>query len=326
MCQVVRRNSVYQNIQKLSLNFYLYIIDKIYQMWYTVFMNTQMTEKNLVVTGLKDFNLKHIFDCGQCFRWNADADGSYTGVAHGRALRIKQSGDTVTFYDTSEKDFENIWRGYFDLDRDYGEIKKKLASDDVMRKAVEYGGGIRILNQDLWETVVSFIISASNNIPRIKGIIERLCALCGSEIEYGGEIYYSFPDCETLALLSSEDLAPIRAGFRDKYIIDAARRFASGDIDETYIRSLDAEGAKKELMRINGVGNKVANCILLFGLSHKEAFPVDVWIKRIMEYCYFDGETSINAVSEFAQKKFGALGGFAQQYLFFYAREEKIGL
>ena len=326
MCQVVRRNSVYQNIQKLLLNFYLYIIDKIYQMWYTVFMNTQMTGKNLVITGLRDFNLKHIFDCGQCFRWKAEADGSYTGVAHGKALRIKQSGDTVTLYDTSEKDFENIWRGYFDLDRDYGGIKEKLATDDVMRRAVEYGGGIRILNQDLWETVVSFIISASNNIPRIKGIIERLCALFGDEVGYGGEIYYSFPDCETLARLKPEGLAPIRAGFRDKYIIDAARRFASGDIDEKYIRSLDAEGAKRELMRINGVGNKVANCILLFGLSHTEAFPVDVWIKRIIEYCYFDGETSINAVSEFAEKKFGALGGFAQQYLFFYAREEKIGL
>ncbi len=326
MCQVVRRNYAYQNVQKLLLNFYLYIIDKIYQMWYTVFMNTQMTGKNLVITGLRDFDLKHIFDCGQCFRWNADADGSYIGVARGRALRIRQSGDTVTLYDTSEDDFKNIWHDYFDLGRDYGEIKKVLATDDVMRAAVSYGGGIRILNQDLWETVVSFIISASNNIPRIKGIIERLCALYGSEIEYGGEIYYSFPDCETLACLNAEDLAPIRAGFRDKYIIDAARRFASGDIYEKYIRSLDAEGAKRELMRINGVGNKVANCILLFGLSHTEAFPVDVWIKRIMEYCYFDGETSINAVSEFAEKKFGALGGFAQQYLFFYAREEKIGL
>ncbi len=288
-------------------------------------MELEYKGNNLIVTGLKDFDLKHIFDCGQCFRWNADGDGSYIGVARGRALRIKQSGDTLTLYDTSEKDFESVWRGYFDLDRDYGEIKKKLASDDVMRAAVLYGGGIRILNQDLWETVVSFIISASNNIPRIKGIIERLCAAFGKEIEYGGEIYYSFPDFEALARLTPEDLAPIRAGFRDKYIIDAARRFASGDIDEKYIRSLDAEGAKKELMRINGVGNKVANCILLFGLSHTEAFPVDVWIKRIMEYCYFDGEESIEAISRFALERFGDLGGFAQQYLFFYARENKIG-
>ena len=295
-------------------------------MWYTVSMNTQMVGKDLVIMGLKDFDLKHIFDCGQCFRWNEDADGSYVGVARGKALRIKQSGDSVTLFGTSEEDFRNIWYDYFDLARDYGEIKKSLSGDSVMRTAISYGEGIRILNQDLWETVVSFIISASNNIPRIKGIVERLCKLCGKEIEYMGEVYYSFPDAETLASLTVEDIAPIRAGFRDKYILDAARRFASGDIDEKYIHSLDAEGAKKELLRINGIGNKVANCILLFGLSHTEAFPVDVWIKRIMEYCYFGSERSIGEVAAFAEEKFGALGGFAQQYLFFYAREGKIGL
>ena len=289
-------------------------------------MNTQIVGKDLVITGLRDFDLKHIFDCGQCFRWNEDADGSWIGVARGKALRIKQDGDSVTLLSTSEEDFKNIWYDYFDLARNYGEIKKSLSADSVMRTAISYGEGIRILGQDLWETVVSFIISASNNIPRIKGIVERLCALCGEKIEYMGEVYYSFPNAETLASLTLEDIAPIRAGFRDKYILDAARRFASGDIDEKYIRSLDAECAKKELMRINGIGNKVANCILLFGLSHTEAFPVDVWIKRIMEYCYFDGERNTQEVSAFAEDKFGALGGFAQQYLFFYAREGKIGL
>ncbi len=289
-------------------------------------MELQYKDNDLIVTGLKDFNLKHIFDCGQCFRWNRVGENTYLGIAKGKALRISQSGDTLTLYSVTEEDFRDIWFDYFDLGRDYGKIKRALAANDnVMREAISYGEGIRILNQDLWEAVVSFIISASNNIPRIKGIIERLCALYGDEIEYEGEIYYSFPDFETLSCLKTEDLSPIRAGFRDKYIIDAARRFASGDIDEKYIRSLDVEGAKKELMRINGVGNKVANCILLFALSHTEAFPVDVWIKRIMEYCYFEGETSIGAVLEFAEKKFGALGGFAQQYLFFYARENKIG-
>lgn len=295
-------------------------------MWYTVSMNTQIVGKDLVITGLRDFDLKHIFDCGQCFRWNEDADGSWIGVARGKALRIKQDGDSVTLLSTSEEDFKNVWYDYFDLARDYSEIKKSLSGDSVMRTAISYGEGIRILNQDLWETVVSFIISASNNIPRIKGIVERLCKLYGEKIEYMGEVYYSFPNAETLASLTLEDIAPIRAGFRDKYILDAARRFASGDIAEKYIRSLDAECAKKELMRINGIGNKVANCILLFGLSHTEAFPVDVWIKRIMEYCYFDGERNTQEVSAFAEDKFGALGGFAQQYLFFYAREGKIGL
>lgn len=282
--------------------------------------------KDLVISGLRDFNLRHIFDCGQCFRWNAAEDNSYIGVAKGKALKIAQKGDSITLYETTEEDFKNIWFDYFDLGRNYGEIKEKLAKDDVMRKATKYGDGIRILNQDLWETVISFIISASNNIPRIKGIVERLCALCGNEIEYMDEIYYSFPDIDALSSLTKEDLAPIRAGFRDKYIADAAQKFKSGFLSEEYFRSLSTDEAKKALMSINGVGNKVANCILLFGLSRVESFPVDVWIKRIMEYCYFDSEQSIETISVLAEKLFGELGGFAQQYLFFYAREEKIGL
>ena len=293
-------------------------------MWYTDIMNVQIVENNLVIEGLRDFDLRHIFDCGQCFRWNKTSENTYLGVAKGKALKITQNGSSITLFDTSKEDFDNIWYGYFDLGRDYGEIKKDLAKDEIMKTATKYGGGIRILNQDLWETVVSFIISASNNIPRIKGIIERLCALYGSEIEYMGEIYYSFPDYNTLAGLTREDLAPIRAGYRDKYILDAAQKFADGILSDTYIRSLPTAEAKKELLSVNGIGEKVANCILLFGLQRTESFPVDVWIKRIMEYCYFNGETTIPAVSALAKEEFGDNGGFAQQYLFFYAREEKI--
>lgn len=289
-------------------------------------MNVQIVGKDLIITGLRDFDLKHIFDCGQCFRWNKSDDDAYIGVAMNRALKIAQKSDTVILYETSLEDFNNIWFDYFDLATDYGKIKSTLAADDIMKSAVKYGKGIRILKQDLWETVISFIISASNNIPRIKGIIERLCELYGRKIEYMGNFYYSFPDIDTLSKMSKEDLAPIRAGFRDKYIIDAARKFKSRELSDEYMRSLSTSEARKALMTINGVGTKVANCILLFGLSRVESFPVDVWIKRIMEYCYFDSEQSIEAISEFADKKFGALGGFAQQYLFFYAREEKIGL
>lgn len=289
-------------------------------------MNVQIVGKDLVITGLRDFDLKHIFDCGQCFRWNKSDDDAYIGVAMNRALKIAQKGDTVILYETSLEDFNSIWFDYFDLATDYGEIKNTLATDNIMKSAVKYGSGIRILKQNLWETVISFIISASNNIPRIKGIIERLCELCGKKIEYMGNTYYSFPDIDTLSKMSKEDLAPIRAGFRDKYIIDAAQKFRSRELCDEYIRSLATAEARKALMTINGVGTKVANCILLFGLSRVESFPVDVWIKRIMEYCYFDGEQSNEFISEFANKKFGALGGFAQQYLFFYAREEKIGL
>lgn len=294
-------------------------------MWYTVTMNVQISGNDLVISGLKDFDLRHIFDCGQCFRWNETGENTYLGVAIGKALKIKQQGDSIILFDTSKEDFENIWYDYFDLGRDYGKIKRTLAKDDIMKTATKYGEGIRILNQDLWETVVSFIISSSNNIPRIKGIIERLCAMYGNEIEYMGEIYYTFPDCYTLAKLTREDLAPIRAGYRDKYILDAAQKFADGTLTDKYIRSLPTPEAKKALLSVNGIGEKVANCILLFGLQRTESFPVDVWIKRIMEYCYFDGETAIPVIAALAEEKFGDLGGFAQQYLFFYAREEKIG-
>lgn len=282
--------------------------------------------KDLVVTGLRDFNLKHIFDCGQCFRWNEQENGTYLGVAMGRALKLTQEGDTVIFYQTTKKDFTDIWSRYFDLDTDYGKIKKTLSADGIMKKATKYGSGIRILKQSLFETVISFIISASNNIPRIKGIVERLCALYGEEIEYMGKTYYSFPDIKTMSSLTKEDLSPIKAGFRDKYIIDAVDKFNSGELNYEYLHTLSTKDAKKALMEVKGIGEKVANCILLFGLHRTESFPVDVWIKRIMEYCYFDSEQPIPIIADFAQEKFGNLGGYAQQYLFFYAREEKIGL
>ena len=273
----------------------------------------------------QDFELSHIFDCGQCFRFNRASDSSYIGVAMGRAVEIEQKGDRVVLY-TSKEDFDGIWRHFLDLDRDYGAIKSRLRqNDEIMRSAIGCGEGIRILNQELWETVVSFIISASNNIPRIKGIIERLCEAFGDRIEYRGNTYYSFPDAETINALSLSDLAVIRAGFRDKYIKAAAEAVVNGDLSLDTLRSMPTPEAKKALMSVKGIGNKVSDCILLFGLGRADSFPVDVWIKRIMEYCYFDGEQPIKVISEFAENKFGALGGYAQQYLFFYARENKIG-
>lgn len=288
-------------------------------------MEIKRIDNNLIVKGLKDFKLNHIFDCGQCFRFNQIDNETYFGIAKGKALRISQVGDTVTLYDTTEDEFNNIWFNYFDLGRDYGEIKNRLSIDSIMKNAIAYGDGIRILNQDLWESIISFIISASNNIPRIKGIIERFCSAYGREIKYMDNIYYAFPDVDQTALLSKDDLAIIRSGYRDKYIMDAAAKFKDGTLSEEYIKSLSTIEAKKALMSINGVGNKVSDCILLFGLGRVDSFPVDVWIKRIMEYFYFDNEQTIDAISEFAEKHFGDIGGFAQQYLFFYARENKIG-
>ena len=282
---------------------------------------------NVILQNVRDFDLTHIFDCGQCFRWNKVSENTYAGVANGKALTISQNGDEVVFHSTTERDFYDVWYNYFDFDTDYGKIKAELSNDAVIREAITYGEGIRILNQDLWETAVSFIISASNNIPRIKGIVERLCAAYGDEIDCGGEIYYSFPSIEKMSDLTKEDLGVIRAGFRDKYIIDAVSKFNSGELSADAFDKMTTSEAKKALMTIAGVGNKVSDCILLFGLKLTDSFPVDVWIKRIMEYCYFDGkEQPIDKISAFAEEKFGKLGGYAQQYLFFYARENKIGL
>ena len=279
----------------------------------------------VILDSPQDFEPAHIFDCGQCFRFNRVSECSYIGVAMGRAIEIEQRDGQIMLY-TSKEDFDEIWRHFLDLDRDYGAIKSALGEgDEIMRGAISCGEGIRILNQDLWETIVSFIISASNNIPRIKGIIERLCEAFGSRIEYRGRIYYSFPDAETINSLSLRDLAVIRAGFRDKYIKAAAEAVVSGALSLDALRSMPTPEAKKALMSVKGIGNKVSDCILLFGLGRADSFPVDVWIKRIMEFFYFDGEQPIKTISEFADKKFGTLGGYAQQYLFFYARENKIG-
>ncbi|MCH5211631.1 MAG: DNA-3-methyladenine glycosylase 2 family protein [Oscillospiraceae bacterium] len=286
------------------------------------------SNNNIILKEQRDFEPAHIFDCGQCFRFNANPDGSYTGTAFGRTVRVSKEAGEIILHNTSPEDFWNIWKDYLDLDCDYGRLKMQLTSggDPIMAEAVKYGEGIRILRQDLWETMISFIISASNNIPRIKKIIELLCANFGDAHEYEGKTYYSFPSPQRIALLTLEDLSVIRAGFRDKYILNCAKKVCSGEIDLDHIRSLDTIQAKKSLMSIYGIGNKVSDCILLFGLSRSDSFPIDVWIKRVMEYCYFGNEPqTIKTIADFADERFGELGGIAQQYLFFYAREKRIG-
>lgn len=291
-------------------------------------MNIMCENNNLILTDIDYFTLKDTFECGQCFRWNVLPDGGYFGIAGNRALKITQSGNEIIFHETSMEDFESFWKNYFDFERDYGAVKETIAKDNIMKKAFEFGTGIRILRQQLWECVVSFIISASNNIPRIKKIVELFCENFGSEIFYMGNTYHAFPTPEQTAVLSVDDLKVIRAGFRDKYIIDAAEKFLSdSDMLEENLLAVSSFEAKEILLRINGVGNKVADCILLFGLGKYDSFPIDVWMKRIMEYCYFNNiPQDKKTIARFAKMQFGELSGFAQQYLFFYARENKIGV
>ncbi|MGN1333634.1 MAG: DNA-3-methyladenine glycosylase family protein [Anaerovoracaceae bacterium] len=304
---------------------------------------------------VKDFNLDHIFDCGQCFRWSRREDGSYTGTAMGKAvnMRLKEvptGGGTGTdetggacepgqgrpgecysrldlvIDNCSEEDFEKIWRPYLDLDRDYGAIKATLAeSDNVMAKAIEGGGGIRILKQELWETMVSFIISQNNNIPRIKGCIENLARLFGEPAgKYNGIEYYNVPSAEVIADLTAEDLASCRLGYRASYLIETARQVMERGGVEAVAADLAAaqtpEEACEYLRGFQGIGPKVASCIALFGLGRLEAFPIDVWVRRVMSRLYGIDEKDTKTMSTYAAEHFGENGGIAQQYLFYYIR------
>ena len=276
------------------------------------FMRIENKNNNIYIYGAEDFDLPHTLDCGQAFRWVCDEKNVWSGVAYNRFLKLEKLTDgTVVLYNTTAEDFENIWKDYFDFSRDYGEIIKILSENSVLKQACEYSHGIRILNQEPFETLCSFIISQNNNIKRIKGIISRLCENFGEKKEG----YYTFPTAEKLATLTLEDLSVLRSGFRAKYLLDAAQKVANGEVDLKLLKEMNLEDARNQLMKIKGVGPKVADCCLLFSHRHTDAFPKDVWIKRAMEVL-FGGELP-ECAKEYA--------GIAQQYIFFYARDTKLG-
>ena len=276
---------------------------------------------------MKDFEPQHVFECGQAFRWKREDDESYTIVHKKRILNVSRDGKDIVLDGANMDDFNNIWYDYFDLGTDYSKIKEELSRDPILEEAIKYGQGIRILNQDPYETTISFIISANNQIPRIKNSIRLLSENYGELIgEYRGEKYYSFPEPETLAKASQEEIKEVcRVGFRDKYIVNSSRMIVDGEVDLDSLFELSREEASVELKKLAGVGPKVSNCILLFSLKKSDSFPVDVWVKRIMEYFYFKEDTKNSVISKFAKEKYGELGGYAQQYLFYYAREENLG-
>lgn len=250
------------------------------------------------------------FECGQCFRWNADENGGYVGVASGRAARVFTRGGMAVI-ECDEADI-GFWRDYLDMGTDYVKARESVMLGEYLTECAEYGRGIRILRQDKWEALCSFIISQCNNIPRIKSIVEKLCAMFGEAMETPWGVKYSFPTASRVALLEEPELAPLRSGYRAAYIINAARAVASGDIDLEYAATLDGNEARKYLKSLNGVGDKVANCAVLFGLHRMDAFPVDVWIKRALKE---------NLPAGFDPATLGDYAGLAQQYMFFHARE-----
>lgn len=278
----------------------------------------------IIVKGIRNFQLPHIFDCGQCFRWNRQENGNYIGVAFDRVIEVEKREDDIVIYNTTDEDFENIWANYFDLYRDYSTIKEILSKDETLKTSVEFGEGIRILNQDPFEITISFIISSNNRIPMIKRAINNISERYGKPIIYKGNTYYAFPSIESLKDCTEEDFAACGTGFRAKYIKDTIERIIKGEANLQYIKSLSDDECHKELQKLSGVGPKVADCIMLFSMQKYSAFPVDVWVKRVMQHFYLAPDASLKKIRDFGRDKFQEFSGFAQQYLFYYARENNI--
>ena len=287
-----------------------------------------MQEQQYELNNIPSFNSKHIFECGQCFRWDEESDGSYTGIVGKNVINVKQVENRVIFSSYGADNLEKLVINYFDLTRNYEEIKDKLSKiDEHLARSIEYGSGIRILNQDLWETIISFIISANNNIPRIKGIINRISKNYGEKIEWNGKEYYTFPTVEELSKASVEDLRALGLGFRDVRVYETTRKILEKQVDlEELHKEKDTQKVRNILLTLDGVGPKVADCILLFStLKRFDVFPIDVWVRRVMNELYIKNEdetkVSKKEIEKLAKEKYGNLEGIAQQYLFFWKRD-----
>lgn len=288
-----------------------------------------MEEQKYIIKNQNSFELKDIFECGQCFRWNEQEDGSYTGVIKNGIINVKKEDETITFTGICDKNIEEVVNEYFDLKRDYEKIKEQLGNvDEYLKTSIQYGKGIRILNQDLWETIISFIISANNNIPRIKGIIERISQKYGNEIEWNGKKYYTFPTYEQLKDVTVQEYRNLGLGFRDIRLYETTQMILNKEVDlEKLKNNPNTQEVRNELLRLSGVGPKVADCILLFSdLKRFDVFPIDVWVRRVINDLYIkeDDETKVSKVKieKLAEEKFGDLKGLAQQYLFYWRREQ----
>lgn len=268
-----------------------------------------------------DFSLSQTLECGQCFRYQKEQDGCYTVISGQRVVTLRQTDDSIVFYDGKDISF---WKGYFDGDRNYGEIKERLCKNDpIMKEAISFAPGIRLLRQEFFETLLSFIISQNNHIPRIRGLIQRLSQTFGTQIR---EEFYSFPTPEQLANVSEQTYRELGCGFRSRYLVDAVDKVLTGDFSVDELEKLSTDVLRQRLMSICGVGQKVADCILLFSFGRYEVFPIDVWINRVYSHIYCEGKKlSTKELQASATERFGEDAGFAQQYLFHYGREKKIG-
>ena len=287
-----------------------------------------MKEQKYILKNQESFELKDIFECGQCFRWNEETDGSYTGVIKNAIINVKKEQENIIFIGKCEEEIKELVENYFDLNRNYEDIKEKLSNiDEYLKISVEYGKGIRILNQDLWETIISFIISANNNIPRIKGIIERISQKYGNEIKWNRKKYYTFPTPEQLKDVTVSEYRSLGLGFRDIRLYETTKMVLNKEVDLEKLRTNpNTQEVRNELLKLSGVGPKVADCILLFSnLKRFDVFPIDVWVRRVMNDLYIkendEAKVSKTKIEKIADEKFGNIKGLAQQYLFYWRRE-----
>lgn len=294
-------------------------------------MNIRKESNNVILEKIEDFNLKQTLECGQCFRFDLifqnEDECEYIIVAYNKMLRIRQNKDSLIFYNTSIEEYKCLWKDYFDLDTDYASIKNTiLKTNNKLNSAIKNMSGVRILKQEFFETLISFIISQNKQIPHIKQIVEMIATNYGDIYgEYKGKKYYTFPSVDILKDVSEEEFRACKTGFRAPYIVNAIKKIANRDIVYEDLLNLSTDDAIDKLMTIKGVGSKIANCVALFSLHKMDSFPVDVWIKRIMQDLFFEGkDTDKKVIEDLAKKKFGILCGYAQQYLFYYARENGI--
>ena len=288
------------------------------------YKNVEAFNEGIVIKDVKNFELDHIFECGQCFRWNKQPNGNYIGVAYGKVIEIEKKDAEVKIYNVSEEEFNKLWCNYFDLKRNYTVIKEGFQKDPLLKKSVDFGYGIRLLQQEPFELTISFIISANNRIPMIKRAINNLSKKWGKAIEYKGETYYAFPEVSALEEASIEEIESCGLGFRAKYVKDTVHKVHTGEVNLEFIKSQEDDICHEELKKLSGIGPKVSDCIMLFSMQKYSAFPVDVWVKRAMQFFYLAPDVSLPKIRAFARDKFENLAGFAQQYLFYYARENNI--
>ncbi len=277
---------------------------------------------------VKCFNLKYTLECGQCFRWECIDENryEYIGVIKDRVIKIRQDEENLYITSNKEENLREVVMDYFDLYEDYEEIEKRIALvDENVSNALKNTSGIRHLNQDFFETLISYIISANNNIPRISKSVKEISKRYGSKVIFENEEYYLFPTVEQLKNVSIKEYRECGVGFRDSYIYSTVHDFLDGKITYDDAKNMDTNDLKKKLLTLKGVGPKVADCILLFSCNRREVFPIDVWVERVMSLLYFkemDGKVKKKDILEYAKTNFSDDAGIIQQHLFYNMREK----